>query len=146
MRKIFAILAFITGILTFASCEDERQIKDTKLPSDARSFISLYFPDLEIIYAEKDFDDRGRSYSVKLSDGTEIEFFESGEWESVDCKFSSVPDEIVPVAILDDIRQRLPQYRITKIEKETGGYELEVSGKTYIYDKNGVFVSESYSD
>ena len=75
-RKVLGLMAVLSGLMVLAGCDEDREIKSDRLPDAAKSFISQYFPAESILYAEKDRDDRTVSYSVRLSDGTEIDFDE----------------------------------------------------------------------
>lgn len=145
LRKSFLTVAAMAGMLAvFAGCDDEKEIKAKDLPGAAREFIAQYFPEESVLYAEKDRDDKTVTYNVRLSDGTEIEFDESGVWTSVDCNLSPVPDGIVPDAILTHLESYVPGgTQIFKIEKMWGGYEIEIrDGRDLIYDAEGNFVRE----
>ena len=145
LRKGFLTMAAMAGMLAiFTGCDDEKEIKVRDLPGAAREFVAQYFPDESILYAEKEKDDKVVTYNVRLSDGTEIEFDESGVWTSVDCNLSPVPDGIVPYAILTHLESYVPGgTQIFKIEKMWGGYEIEIrDGRDLIYDAEGNFVRE----
>ena len=138
-------MAAMAGMLAvLAGCDDEKIIKAKDLPGAAREFVEQYFQDESILYAEKEKDDKVVTYNVRLSDGTEIEFDDSGVWTSVDCNLSPVPDGIVPDAILVHLESYVPGgAQIFKIEKMWGGYEIEISdGRDLIYDAEGNFVRE----
>ena len=82
-----AVLATcVANLLVLSGCEEVR-IPYGKLPSKAKAFIETFFPNESCIYAERERDDGRREYKVELSDGTEIGFYESGDWKSVDCKY-----------------------------------------------------------
>ena len=145
LRKSFLTVAAMAGMLAvFAGCDDEKEIKAKDLPGAAREFIAQYFPEESVLYAEKDRDDKTVTYNVRLSDGTEVEFDESGEWISVDCNLSPVPAGIVPAAIYTHLESYVPEgTQIFKIEKMWGGYEIEIrDGRDLIYDAEGNFVRE----
>ena len=59
-------------------------------------------------------------YEAWLSDGAELEFDEQGEWTSVDCKFSALPDGILPESIATDITARYPDAVPYKAGETTG--------------------------
>lgn len=142
-RIILMIVAALTGLAVLAGCESERKISSGNLPDASQSFISMHFPGLTVAYAEKDKDDGTVSYSVHLSDGTEIDFNADGEWTSVECRFSPVPDSLIPEAVRTDLQTRIPGASVYKIEKEIGGYEISVTGnRELLYDYNGTFVRE----
>ena len=143
-KKITAALAVMAGIFALAGCDEERRIDSDRLPEEARAFISQYFPGKDIIYAEKDRDDRTVSYTVRLSDGAEIDFDEDGGWTSVDCNLSPIPEGIVPQAIYDHLESYVPGGTdIFKAERMWGGYEITIrDGRDLIYDADGAFVRE----
>lgn len=147
MKRIsFFFVMLVAAVAVLAGCDGDRRIHEKNLPDAAKSFISLYFPDQTVLHAEKDNDDGERSYSVTLSDGTEIDFDESGNWTGVDCVYSEVPSGIIPAAVMADFSARFPGAGIFKIEKEPGGYELETdSGLKVVYNANGEYVRD-YTD
>lgn len=140
-----AVLAtMVAGLLSLTGCEEVR-IPYGKLPSKARIFIETYFPNDSCVYAERERDDGRKEYKVELSNGAEIEFYESGDWKSVDCKYSLLPDGIVPVDIVADLAVRYSDAGIYKAGRELGGYELSIgSGLKVIYSADGRFVRVKY--
>lgn len=135
----------LVGMLGLQSCDDEREISYGKLPSLARAFIETYFPDQSVSYAERDKDDGRREYSVVLSNGTEIDFDQNGDWESVDCKFSVLPEGIVPQSTAEDMAIRYPDAKAYKIERQLGGYELSIGqGRELVYAADGTFIREQF--
>ena len=61
--------------------------------------------------------------------GEKIEFDKNGEWKEIDCKFSAVPDILVPQQIQDHIKKQFPQNKIIQIEKDSKGYEIKLNNK-----------------
>ena len=138
-----AVLAtMFAGLLALSGCEEMR-IPYGKLPSKAKAFIETFFPNESCIYAERERDDGRKEYKAELSNGTEIEFYESGDWKKVDCKYSLLPEGIVPQAIVDDLAVRYPGAGIYKAERERGGYEISIgNGLELIYSADGTFIRE----
>ena len=68
-----------------------------------------------------------------------MEFNEKGEWTSVECKYSEMPVGIIPTVIAEDIGKRYPDLKPYKIEKEVGGYEIDIPGYDLYYSYNGDF-------
>lgn len=86
-------------------------------------------------------DDGRKEYRAELSNGTEIVFDAQGLWLEVDCKFSLLPDGIVPTEIVEDLAGRYPDAGIYKIERAMGGYEISISnGLELIYSADGTFI------
>ena len=144
--KHYAMLlaALVAGVLLFTECASMR-IPYRRLPAKAKAFIETYFPAESCVYAERDRDDGRREYEVKLSNGTDIDFHASGDWKKVDCEYSFLPAGIVPQAIVDDLAVRFPGGRISKAERERGGYKLTLgNGAEMIYSSDGGFVRVEY--
>ena len=63
-----------------------------------------------------------------LSNG-KVEFLKDGNWKEVDCKYSSVPEAVLPDAINQYVKTNYAGQKVLKIEKEDrGGYEIKLSG------------------
>lgn len=110
MKQVFVKpLLLLLVILAAASCDkDEKEIGYDALPQKARQFIAQYFPGVKCTRAVRDKDDGTTEYEAWLSDGTELDFDGQGDWTSVDCMFSALPNGILPEAIATDIATRYP--------------------------------------
>lgn len=145
-KRIALIMMFFAGFFALQSC-DEKKLDFGRLPSAAQAFIQQYFPDATVTYAERDRDDGKKDYTVRLSDGTEIEFDENGDWTSVDCNFSQLPEGIIPAAAAEYIATNFPDAKPYKVDKEYGGYEVSIGGgKKLIFDSSWNFVRETVDD
>jgi len=142
MKQVFVKpLLLLLVILAAASCDkDEKEIGYDALPQKAQQFIAQYFPGVECIRAVRDKDDGTTEYEAWLSDGTELDFDGQGEWTSVDCKFSALPDGILPESIATDIAARYPDAVPYKVEKQPGGYEIDIPGWELYYNYQGTFI------
>lgn len=69
-----------------------------------------------------------------------MEFNEKGEWTSVECKYSEIPVGIIPTVIAEDIAKKYPNLKPYKIEKEVGGYEIDIPGYDLYYSYDGMFI------
>ena len=138
--KIFTrILAAIFLAAALISCSDKLVPAD-QLPAAAHSFIQQYFPGIPISYVKKDAGLK-TSFEVVLTDGTEIDFDGKGEWDSVDCRRSAVPEALVPAAIGGYVQTNFTGQMIVKIDKELYGYEIELgSGLDLKFDNNGKLI------
>lgn len=118
----------------------ERTITVEQLPKTARTFISTHFPDAKVAYAEID----DGKYEVKFSDGSDLEFRHSGDWEKVDCKRSAVPQSVlklIPASITTYVGEHFPDSSIVKVDKERYGYEIELNnGLELKFRANGDFL------
>ena len=146
MRKITntaVLTAFFSLLLAAWGCDDEQRISYGKLPAAARTFIETYFPGESCVAAERERDNGHWEYEARLSNGAELKFDSSGQWLEVDCKFSLLPDGIVPPTIVEDVSVRYPDAGMYKIERALGGYEISIgSGLELIYSADGRFIRE----
>ena len=75
------------------------------MPQQAQQFIKQHFADSKVALAKMESDFFYKSYEVIFTNGDKVEFDNKGNWEEVNCKYSSVPTAIIPAAIdcLDNI-------------------------------------------
>jgi uncharacterized protein YuzE len=126
-NKLF-LVALLCMLLQSVTClADDKIIPVEQLPAPAKTFVKKYFPQATIEYATKDTEFMGTTYEVRLSDGTEVDFDKKGNWDNVDCKTKAVPASLVPAAIAQYVKAHYPNTVIVKIDKERGGYEIELS-------------------
>ena len=84
--------------LVMASCGGNvKEISYDALPEKARQFIVLYFQDMECVRIVQKKDNGATGFEAYLTDGAKLEFDGRGEWTSLDCKFSALPNDILPV-------------------------------------------------
>ena len=126
VRKLLAFLPILLGVWMLSSCDDEKKIDFGDLPSEARSFIENYFPSADILSIVQEKEDGRKEYQVKLSDGTDMEFDEDGEWTNIECYFSPLPTGILPANVITKVEERDPEAYINGVEKELGGCVVEV--------------------
>ena len=127
VRKLLAFFPILLGVWMLSSCDDEKKIDFGDLPSEARSFIENYFPSADILSIVQEKEDGRKEYQVKLSDGTEMEFDEDGEWTNIECYFSPLPTGILPANVITKVEELHPEAYINGVEKELGGYVVEVT-------------------
>ncbi len=121
MKRLFLIAAAV--VISWACTADNRPVTLEKLPSAAKLFIEANYPGENISYAYAD-DDRVRpDYTVRLSNGVEIQFEHDGSLEKISAR-AGVPAGVVPVQITDYVKAYYPDALI--IEYEVGRREYEV--------------------
>ena len=115
-----------------------KAISPDEMPGDARSIIETYFPDEHIKHVERDYDDGIIVYELKFTGGIEIKFDENGNWIEIECKYTPVPDGLIPPQILDYVNSNYSRAFISGIEKKGNGtYEIELSnGVDLLFDKD----------
>lgn len=129
MKKLFLIAAVVFMSLGVACAEADRPITVDKLPQKAQQFIKSYYQQVGVTYAKEDKDLVSTEYEVLLADGTRMEFASSGEWTSVECKGSAVPEDIVPQQIKQYVAKNYPNTKILKIDRDRRDYEVTLSNR-----------------
>lgn len=122
MKKItlFTSLAALAISLTLSSCGNSSNNND--LPKDAKTFLSEHFQQKEISKIEET--KMQMDYNVTLNDGTEIDFANTGEWESINFRWNEVPASLMnslPESINQFIVENYSDKTIHKIEKKFFG-------------------------
>lgn len=142
MKRTFitAFFAMLLVVFSVSCSSEEKEFDYAALPMSAQLFVKQYFADASCSRVEKEKDNGFWEYEVLLSDGSKVEFNEKGEWTSVECKFSEMPVGIIPTVIAEDIAKRHPDLKPYKIEKEVGGYEIDIPGYDLYYRYNGMFI------
>ncbi len=138
MRKIFAIL--ILGIIiTTGACADNDAISRNMndLPVAARNILKKQFAQTKVSYIKIDKDlFKPTTYDVQLVNGTEVSFDSKGNWTEVDGKKSEIPAFFIPSEIKRQVNEMFPEEKITKIEKNSRNYEVELTNGTDLtFDK-----------
>lgn len=129
MKKMISTLAVLMLALGVACANADRPIKAEELPAAAQTFIKTHFPNAKVSIAKIDEEFLGKDYEVMLTDGTKLEFNGSGEWRDVDCKYSVVPDAIIPEQIREYVKASYPDVAILKIDRDRKLYEVSLSNR-----------------
>lgn len=125
-KNIILMLAVIVASLSASYAGTP--VNPSELPKAARTFLNKYFPDDNVLKAEKDQGRRGTEYEVDLASGAEIDFRDNGEWKEVKAaRGNAVPSAIVPSAIAKYISANFKGQNIVEISRKRGGYEVELS-------------------
>ena len=130
MKTIKILMLALISVLQFTSCHSDDSdvvISQNDLPPAAQTFLSNYFSNQQVTKVEKESENGADHYEVTFADGTELEFDQSGAWTSVDCKKRAVPAAIVPEAISKYVSENYANLIIVQIERESYGYEIELS-------------------
>ena len=127
--KKFIILAL--GVIMFQSVEAKDQVIEfSGLPAKSQQIVTSHFDKSKIALIKKDAGFFNSSYDVVFNDGNEIEFNDNGEWKEIDCKYSALPQSVVPQAIQTYVSKNYPNIAILKIEKDRGELEVKLANKT----------------
>lgn len=114
----------------------------SSIPQNAQNFIKQHFPNIQVSYIERDWDD----IEVYLADGTQIEFFPNGDWKEVKC-YMNMPASILPANVMATIQRTYPQAAIIKIEKQFTIFEVKLNNMMELYiDNNGTLIRQKFDD
>lgn len=70
-------------------------------------------------------------------DGRKVEFEKDGAWKEVSCKYSQVPDVIVPPRIREYVAASHPGQKMVKIERSRREYEVKLdNGLDLTFDRS----------
>ena len=111
------------------------------MPGQRQNFLNECIPYEHIVYTCRDTDALDGDYSVRLADGSEVDFHNNGYWDEVECKQSGVPASIIPAAIKTYLNANHPNVIVVKIDKGARKYEVKLqNGVEMDFDKSGKFL------
>ena len=139
-RKIVTVVTVLFAVNLAAA--NDVPIKFSELPQKAQNFVKTHFSESDIASVWKDTEMLlVEDYTVVFNNGTEIEFYPSGEWKEVKSRGTEIPAKIIPNGIAQYVSQNYSGHPIKKISKERNGYEVELIGGTYLeFSRNGKFL------
>ncbi|WP_297207034.1 PepSY-like domain-containing protein [uncultured Brachyspira sp.] len=141
MNKKILILFFFLSVSVLYS--DEIYIAPNQLPAAILQFVSLYFNNSQIIYAEMD----RKTYEIALDNGVEIEFFRNGELKEIEGNYTALPSNILPQPVANTVSRTYPNNVITKIKKKWNLYEVKLNNMMELYiDINGQLLGQKFDD
>ena len=132
---IAASLLFVS--VTSARADHDRPIQFEQLPAAAQQFVNTYFSDQKVSFVKEERDFMEVSYEVMFTNSIKIEFTGSGEWKEVTCKYSTLPDGIVPEQIVSYVNANFPGVSIYAIDRGYREYEVDLTnGLELTFDNN----------
>lgn len=142
MKRILMAVVVMLGFATAAMAKDTYSRDVNTLPKAAQTTLANNFKaKVSVIKIDKDLG-RVSDYEVILTDGTEITFDRDGNWDNIEVGVKGkVPSAFIPTAISTYVKSHQPGQKIVGIDKERGGYEIELSnGVEMKFDKDGRFI------
>lgn len=138
MRKLITIVVLL--MLSLSACsEKEEVITMNELPSQARTFISTYWPNVEATALLKETHGCSTEFKVILADATTIDFDKKGVWEDVENNVG-IPTGFILKPITDYVAQHFSGAQIIEISKDKKNFDVELNtGINLVFDVNGNF-------
>ncbi len=127
MKRFFLLLVVHLMVASVVLANNDKLITTEQLPAKAKQFIETYFPEAKVSYAKKESEIFEKSFEVIFADGHKVEFDGNGEWKDVDCKFTQVPEGIVPVQITNYVNANYKEMKIIEIDRDKRDYEVKLS-------------------
>jgi len=137
-------LTIILGCCIFTGIylSNDRYVDYNRL-NKISQFVAVHFPDARQVTATRDFP----GYDVWIGTGTEIEFDYWENWHEIKVYGKdTIPVGIlslIPANIIEYVNQNFENTRISKINKERYGYEIELSTRRSMelkFNKNGLLI------
>ncbi len=119
---------FMLGTAT-VHADNDRAIAINQLPQKAQEFIQTHFKTEKVAYAKMERDFLETRYDVVFTSGKKVEFLKNGDWKEVNCRYSTVPDGIVPAQIMAKIKELYPDVTVREIDRDKHDYEVKLSNR-----------------
>lgn len=120
-------MMLFSAMPAFAEADHDRPVSIEEMPAAAREFIELHFPEARVALAKMERDFPDVSYEVIFTIGAKLEFDGGGEWTKVSCKYSSMPEGIVPEPLEMKSAELYPGVPVIEIERGRREIELKLA-------------------
>ena len=135
MKKLF-LMIWMAVTFALTACADGRAIPFEQLPVNAQTIINQNFVRENILFVALDSEIFSTEYEVKFNDGKELKFNGSGELIKVDCKYEPVPEVLIPVEVLNQVKASYPNAFIKEWKLDDGRWKAELNnGLELIFNK-----------
>ena len=131
MKRMIRVL--MIAICCMMSCNmaanagNGKPISVNALPAKAQTLINNHFNGQKVMLATIESGVVSRSYDVVLKNGTKLEFDKRGNLTEIDCKQGIVPDQLIPQAITNYLKENYEGQSVRKIEINRKEYEVELT-------------------
>lgn len=139
MKKKITFVALLLGLTITANAQ--KKIETSELPKPAQEFLQKHFSNATIEIAKKDAEHGEKGYEVKLSDGTEVEFWKDGSYREVDGGDKPIPTAFIPDAVKDYVAKNYPNEKITHIDYGHKDLDVDLTNDIDLeFTKDGKFI------
>ena len=131
MKRMIRVL--MIAICCMMSCNmaanagNGKPISVNALPTKAQTLLNNHFNGQKVMLATIESGVVSRSYDVVLKNGTKLEFDKRGNLTEIDCKQGIVPDQLIPQAITNYLKENYEGQSVRKIEINRKEYEVELT-------------------
>lgn len=131
MKKNLLILMTLTAAVLSAiapASADDRAITRSKLPQQARNFLTTHYPRTAISNATIDREVFDTTYDVTLEDGTRLEFTRNGKCVEIRSpRNGSIPASVIPAKMAAYINKNYPGAEVRMMEVDGRECDVELS-------------------
>lgn len=140
--KLNLPICLVAGLaFGFSANAQKTTITKAALPANAQTFLKTHFAGQEPTYIVEDKETFSKDYKVQFASNIEVEFDGKGNWEEVDGNHNAIPATVIPKAIAAYVKTNYPTATITKIDKGTWGYEIDLNnGLELEFNSKGNFL------
>ncbi len=124
MKKILFVMSVV--LISIACVAEDRPVVYEQLPAPAKEFINANYPGEKVSYVVVDDDVIKPDYTVRLANGVEIQFENSGALEKITAR-TGVPEAVVPVQISDYVEANFPDTVIVEYEVGRRDFSVDLS-------------------
>ncbi|MBE6239684.1 MAG: hypothetical protein E7113_06530 [Bacteroidales bacterium] len=124
MKKILFVMSVV--LISMACVAEDRPLVYEQLPAPAKEFINANYPGEKVSYVVVDDDVIKPDYTVRLANGVEIQFENSGALEKITAR-TGVPEAVVPVQISDYVEANFPDTVIVEYEVGRRDFSVDLS-------------------
>lgn len=124
MKKILFVMSIV--LISIACVAEDRPLVYEQLPAPAKEFINANYPGEKVSYVVVDDDVIKPDYTVRLANGVEIQFENSGALEKITAR-TGVPEAVVPVQISDYVEANFPDTVIVEYEVGRRDFSVDLS-------------------
>ncbi len=126
MKKLLLLFLSVVLIHSVVRADDGVPVTMDKLPATAQRLIKTHFSTSDIAYIQMEREWVSKSYEVAFVNGNKIDFDHKGNWTELNCKFTQVPDALVPKAIRNYVSRNHSGRTIRKMEREGNYFDIEL--------------------
>lgn len=127
MKKLILLFACLFTLHSAVQADNDKPIQVNQLPQQAQQFIKQHFAGSQVAMSKVETDLFYKTYDVIFTDGNKLEFDKKGAWTEVNCKYSVVPLNVIPTAILKYVTAHYPKAKVTVLERDSKDYEVKLS-------------------
>ena len=146
MELVLLFAALVSMMLfTLVIFTNNNTVLVEQLPLAVKAFVQNSFPGAGIDYAMIEPGIARTTYGVHLTNGVDLNLDIYGNWDKVDCNSKAVPTQLIPTAIKHYVQSNYADAVITKIDKGSDSYLVELSNNLYLkFNENEQLIGFGY--